>query len=283
MVSTATITGRQRLGDGAGGLGALTATTPVELALGFTDWRGLFLGLSLATLAVAALILLIVPEHDVPVQRESFRAQWRGVGEVFSNRNFWRVAPLTTFSQAGYLSIQGLWAGPWLRDVAGLERSVAANHLLAVAMAMVAGFLVMGNLAYRLSRFGIQPITVAATGMALFLLTQAAIIFGFIGSPLFIWLLFGFFGTSGIVAYAALSQVFPPHLAGRVNTGINLLVFVVAFFGQWGIGSIINLWPAEAGSYHSQRFQAAFGLVFALQAIALAWFIISDLCARNKL
>jgi len=267
----------------AGGLGALTATAPVELALGFTDWRGLFLGLSLATLTVAALIFLIVPEHNGPVRREGFLAQWRGVGKVFANRYFWRVAPLTTFSQAAYLSIQGLWAGPWLRDVAGFERAVAANHLLAVATAMVAGYLVMGNLAYRLSRFGIQPITVAVTGMAIFVLTQAAIILGVTVSPLLIWILFGFFGTSGIVAYAVLSQAFPSHLAGRVNTGINLLVFVVAFIGQWGIGAIINLWPTEAGNYHPSGFQAAFGVVLTLQAIALAWFILSGFYARNKL
>jgi MFS family permease len=266
----------------AGGLGALTATAPVELALGFTDWRGLFLGLSLATLAVAALIFLVVPEHTGPVQRESFRAQWRGVGEVFANRYFWRVAPITTFSQAAYLSIQGLWAGPWLRDVAGLERAVAANHLLAIAAAMVAGYLIMGNLAYRLARFGIQPITVAVTGMAIFVLIQAAIILGFIVSPLVIWIAFGFFGTSGIVAYAGLSQAFPTHLAGRVNTGINLLVFVVAFAGQWGIGAIINLWSVEAGSYHPSGFQAAFGLVFMLQAGALAWYLLSGYLARHR-
>ena len=46
----------------SGGFGALTATAPVEAALGITDLRGIFFILSILTLAVAATVFFVVPE-----------------------------------------------------------------------------------------------------------------------------------------------------------------------------------------------------------------------------
>jgi len=90
---------------------------------------------------------------------------------------------------------------------------------------------------------------------------------------LWLWPLFGFFGTAGIVTYAALSQRFPPALAGRVITGLNVLTFSTAFAAQWGIGAVINLWPAApSGSYAPDGYRSAFAIMLVLQAAALTWF-----------
>jgi len=86
---------------------------------------------------------LIVPEKPGPVQGESLQNQLGGIRHVFTSSRFWRTAPLTTMSQAAFLSIQGLWAGPWLRDVSGLARPGAADVLFWVAMAMIAGFIIL--------------------------------------------------------------------------------------------------------------------------------------------
>jgi MFS family permease len=50
----------------AGGLGALAATSPVEFALGFTDWRGLFVILAIATIASATVVFFVVPGKKFP-------------------------------------------------------------------------------------------------------------------------------------------------------------------------------------------------------------------------
>ena len=236
----------------AGGLGALAATTPVEAALRLMDWRGLFGGLAVLSLAVAVALWVAVPERRGEKTVESWQSQWRGVANIFRSPVFYRIAPSSVLSQASFLAIQGLWAGPWLRDVAGLGKTVAAGYLFWVAAAMVGGFLGMGQLAYRLSRCGVPPIVVAAGGMLLFILIQASLLFKV--GPLFpLWVLFGFFGTSGVLSYAILSQAFSPALAGRVNTVLNLLVFVFAFGAQWGMGAIINRWPAAGASFWAAR------------------------------
>lgn len=258
----------------AGGLGALTATSPVESALALTDWRGVFLGLSAATFAVAALVFLVVPDQAQRQGPLGLHDQLRGVRTIFTNRFFWRVAPLATLSQASFLSIQGLWAGPWLRDVAALERPELASHLFGIALAMVAGYLLMGTFAWRLARVGVAPLAVAISGMSIFMLAEAALTLQIPGPVLPTWVVFGFFGTSGILTYAVLSQSFPSSLAGRANTALTLLVFVAAFLGQWGMGAVIGQWPhsPELG-YHPQGYQAAFGISLLLQILALLWFV----------
>jgi predicted MFS family arabinose efflux permease len=258
------------------------ATTPVEAALQTTDWRGIFTFLGIFTLLVAVLIYLVVPEKSARGKGESIADQLHGVRLVFSSLKFWRTAPLTTMSQAGFLSIQGLWAGPWLKDVAGMDRMAVAESLQWVALAMIAGFIGLGILAKNLVRAGISVLTTAVIGMGLFMVTQAAIILGLGGRSILLWICFGFFGTSGIIAYASLSQNFPSHLSGRVTTGVNLLVFLMAFAGQWAIGAIIELWPIGAdGSYALAGYQAGFAVMLIAQILCLVWFFIASAGKRS--
>jgi predicted MFS family arabinose efflux permease len=258
----------------AGGLGAMAATAPVEVMAGSIGWRGVFLVLAGLCLLAAASIYFVVPRHreDGHASRLSLAASLAGVGRVLTSPLFWRVAPLTVVSEGSFMAIIGLWAGPWLRDVGGHDRVAAAELLLAVAAAMVAGFLLMGLAADRLARFGISSLQVAVAGMSLFAMTLALIVATASGSPL-LWLAFGFFGTAGILPYAALSQRFPAALAGRLNTTLNVLVFTMGFAAQWGMGAIIALWPqATPGGYALEGYRTAFAVMLSLQVLGLAWF-----------
>lgn len=260
----------------AGGLGALTATRPVELALSVTDWRGVFVGLAALTCLVALLIFFIVPEKPAPTSALSLRSQWQGVVRIFSDRNFWRIAPISTAAQATFLAIQGLWAGAWLRDAAGLSRTDAADFLLALSFGMFAGYLLIGALAVRLQeRWNIRPFAIAAIGQILFVLAQIGLLCGWVDGLWLLMLMFGFFGTSNMLNYSMLAQSFPPELAGRVTTALNLMVFCAAFAAQSGIGWIVGHWTASVnGAYPPEAYQAAFGVMLALQAITFVWALI---------
>jgi len=268
----------------AGGFGALTATAPVEAALGVTDWRGIFLILSIATLAVAAAVFFVVPQKKIEQNGDSIKEQLRGIIQVFSSLTFWRIAPMTVTSQAAFFAIQGLWSGPWLRDVAGFDREMIARILLMIAAAMVAGFISMGAVAERLSRLGLKPIVIAVAGMTTFMIIQGLLIMELTSWAGTLWVLFGIFGTAGIIPYAVLSQSFPIHLSGRVNTGVNLLVFICAFAAQWGVGAIISLWPGTAaGGYAPPGYQAGFAMMLCFQVISLLWCIAASIrLNRNK-
>jgi len=266
----------------AGGLGAVAGTVPVQMALEITDWRGLFMGLTGFALVVAATVLFVVPEKHREAAGTSLREQILGIRQIFTSYVFWRIAPLAVMSQAGALSIHGLWAGPWLQDVAGLDRQEVAFVLFLTAAAMIAGFIALGALAARLTNQGTRILTVPVAGMAGFMVILAVLTAGNILPPRLMWMLFGFFGTAGIVTYAELSRQFPVSLAGRVNTALNLLVFVAAFAGQWGIGAIVNLWPPTAqGHFPLAAYRVGFGVMLALQALGLLWFFLSAKFRRS--
>ena len=259
----------------AGGLGAMSATVPLRTALEFTDWRGVFLILSGLTLLSALVLWLVYPEKEGSTGPVPMKKQLEGLKTVLTSRPFLAIAPLVMFSQSAQMAIQGLWAKPWLRDVAGLDEAECANHLMWMMAAMMAGFFLLGLLSERLYQARkISPVTVGASAMAMFIVLQLLMALGWTTQPMLLMTAFSFFATAGILPYAGLSQIFPKALSGRVSTSLNLTVFLGAFAVQWGLGEIISLWPTIGKGYAPESYGAAFGSLAAFQLFGLLWFIV---------
>ena len=260
----------------AGGFGALTAATPVEFALQFTDWRGVFWALSGLTFLVAFAVFFVVPDKPIAQTGTTLKQHIAGIGEVFKSRTFWGIAPWAVASQATAGSVLGLWSGPWLRDVANAGRDDVATTLSLIAVGLILGFALIGSIAEWLRPMGIKPISVGIAGMTIYMLIQLALVLEFTEYSTPLWAAYAFFSTSGVITYAVLSQSFRTELAGRVNTGLNLLVFVVAFVMQWGVGYIINLYVSDRPhQYNTDGFQMAFSVLIAIQTVAMLWYLIS--------
>lgn len=262
-----------------GGLGALSATLPVEWALAWTDWRTLFIGLALLCLAVALLTRVLIPCTESPGGHQSLKEDLRQVGQVLRTPAFYQLAPASMVSQSLFIATQSLWAGEWLRHVSGLSASAAADMLMISAASMVAGFLTLGTLASRLQRLGMKTTEVSFTGMAVFLAALIWIQYQPEEAPVVAWALFGFFGTSGTLMFAGLGQAFPKAISGRVTTTLNLGIFLGAFVMQWGMGAIIELWRAgDDGRYPTEAYRTALAVGSCIQASSLCWYV---LCRRR--
>jgi predicted MFS family arabinose efflux permease len=253
-----------------GGLGATVATLPVEWIVRTTDWRTLFLILAGTTVLVSVVIWTAVPEREQSVG-DGLREQIAGVGAILRSARFWLVAPVTVTTQATYLSYQSLWAGPWLRDVAGMSGEAAASVLFLMAAAMIPGFAFGGLLADRLTRAGIRQDALVLAFTGAFIAVQIPLVLNVIAGSGAMWIAFGLLGTGTVLGYACLTRQFPADAAGRVNTAVNLLVFVGAFVAQAGIGAIIDLFPKTGAGYPPAGFQTGFGLVLAIQLAAWLW------------
>lgn len=70
------------------------------------------------------------------------------------------------------------------------------------------------------------------TGMSLFMTVKLLLLVAPVDWTQWLWMSFGFLGTSGIIAGAAISQQFLLELSGRVTTVVNLLVSIAAFAGH---------------------------------------------------
>ena len=247
---------------------------PVEMTLQLTDWRGLFVVLGGLAALVSAVLYFVVPKRDtVETVPGTLSEQLAVVVLIFSSPIFWRIAPLCVASQSTFLGIQSLWSGPWLTDVSGLGREAVAEVLFLIAVAMVGGFIGVGTIADWLGRFGVRTINVALVGMTAFTGIQLCLVLQLVEIALALWMLFGFFGTTGILLYAVLPTGFPPEFAGRVITSMNVLTFGAAFASQWGIGAIINLWPeSAAGGYDPAGYRFAFAVMLSIQFFGLLWY-----------
>ena len=268
----------------AGGLGALGATTPLQNVLSITDWRGVFTGLAIITVFASLCLWFILPEHQSSADKHTaIKTQLKEMGQIFCSPVFWSIVPLTALSNGSFLAIQGLWIKPWLRDVVNLGEGDSSQLLFAMTLAIIAGYFLFGIFSERLSQlFDIRPITVGVFGMTLFLTTQFSMAFGWATSPLLVVVFFGFLGSSCILTFSGLAQIFPKKYSGRVSTILNVQVFMGAFIIQWGIGAIIELWPTTEIGYDPASYQVAIGVLVLMQAASLVWYLLSQQLIKKQ-
>ena len=256
-----------------GGLGALAATGPVDIAMQSMDWRQMFMLLAAVTLVVAALILLVVPERPDSAATGTLGEQVREIGQIFRDPYFWRITPLMFTCSAAYMAIQGLWAGLWLTEVDGFSQADTASHLTIMAIGMIVGVMGSGVFAALLMRMGFDMVAVCGFSAAFSISGMLLLISDILPSSYVLWGFVGLVVILTALVFAALTQHFPLEQAARANTAANVLVFGMAFTYQWGIGWVIEMWPAMAnGSYPRIAYIWAFIGVTATQVLAFIWY-----------
>jgi len=253
----------------AGALGAMTTTVPLELLLRVWHWREAFMLIVAATVAVSLLLWLWVPERSGRNQNEDSREILKGLGALLRDAAFLRLALCLGASQFAAVSLQTLWIATWLRDVAGYTPAEVARGLLAVNASMIAGYLIFGRAADALHRLGRDALPLLIGGVAVSSLCLVLLIAGM--KTLLLWCVFVAAGTAVVLAYPILSLRYPKAMAGRANTAINVFGFIGMFSGQWGIGLVLDLWPATAQGYAAEAYAWALGMAWAVQLAGLAW------------
>ena len=255
----------------AGSVGALVATTPTEYALRYVNWRVLFVALALLTFLVAAWIWFVVPDTKRPAGNAGAGSPWSGVRAVFAHSRFWWIAPLLACCMGSFFAIQGLWSMPWLTEVNGYDRAVAARHLLWMGIGMFAGFLGLGLFATRVARHGLRSRHLFAIGFAMSI-AALVVIFAQVPGTYVWWTVYGLGASTNILAFTVLNEGFAPELAGRANTALNLFAFGGGFVAQWGIGLVVDAARAALEVDAAGGLKVAFALVLALDVLTFAWF-----------
>jgi predicted MFS family arabinose efflux permease len=263
----------------AGAIGLLVSTTPMEIAIQMYGWRTVFMMLAGVTLLSALIILLVVPERDSKPTGETLGRQIAQIGRILTDRAFWALAPVLGATAGSHIAIQTLWAGHWLRDVGGFDRTGAANVLFLMAFAFLVGILLSGTIADWFVRRGVSVLTVMFGFIVLYFASQVGIVMNLIDVPFAVpvlWFLFGMSGQVAVLAYPWLSVHFGAELSGRAHTAVNLSLFGMAFGLQYAIGAGIALFePQPGGGYAPDAYQIVFGIVLAFQLVTMLWYVIN--------
>lgn len=276
---TATLFGWMLL---VGGCGALSATKPVELALRVIDWRSLFMLLSAAAVCASLAIFVFVPERPTVRSRSALRDEFAVIGGIFRDRGFWSVGLAAAFVQGVAIGLLGLWAGPWMRDIAGLDRASMASHLLIAAAAFGVGGVFCGTASDRLAQHGVPRVLTYCAGCMACTAAMIPLALGYGNASGLVWPLFLGLSAFGSLSYPLLAARFPREMTGRVVTALNLVTFMLAFVVQFGVGAIINLWPVTDGRYAAEGYRTSFALCWILQALSVAWLAYAERGAMRR-
>lgn len=255
-----------------GGLGGLAATAPFEFGAAAFGWRAMFALLAALCVAIAGYILFVVPEKPVAGSHEGWADAFRRVGAIFAARVFWRVGLSLMVIHATFQALLGLWLAPWLIDVAGLSRAEAANWLFAAVLSYTLGSLAFGIGADHLSARGVSRLVVLKWGTGVAVVMLFALAAAPAHGKFALLLVYTFCVIAPALAYALLTRHFPPEVSGRVNTALNVGMFLASFAVQWGVGAVLRLFPAEGARYAPEGYAIAFGALATVH-VAVWWWL----------
>jgi predicted MFS family arabinose efflux permease len=251
-------------------LGNLAATTPLAWGASEVGWRPVFAGVvvftGLASIAVWLVVRDAPPGHPFLARKtETPREMLRGLGEVLRNRALPFILVLNFCNYACTFTLQGLWGGPFLREVHGLTAVQAGNVLLAAVIAYQVGMLTIGPLDRLLDTR--KWIAVAGTLAVASILALLALV----GRPP-VWLAAGAIVAVGFLSACSTMimshgrAIFPDRLIGRGMATMNTSVMLGVACMQTLSGVIIGGFdPLPDGS----RPEAAYRALFALMAVVL--------------
>ena len=256
-----------------GAIGLLVATTPLELAVQAIGWRHVFFWVALYTFGVALVILLVVPERQAKRSSGSLAAELRDVSAIAGDRVYIAMAPLLAIGSGAHIALQTLWAGPWFRDIAGLDRTAVANRLFLMAAAFFVGILITGVATDQAARRGGSIIRVMLAFFGLFFLAQVIILLEIPWLALPAWMLFAMSGQVSVLAFPWFASYYGVARSARANSGVNMTMFLCAFGFQYLVGLVIDRFPlAASGGYLPEAYRLAFVLLLVMQGLALTWY-----------
>lgn len=267
----------------AGTSGALAATVPVNAALPFIGWRGVFWIMCGMILASAAAIFFLLkkaeatlPSPATPVQHGTHSGA-AGYATIFSNPFFRRMGLLGAVNHGSFVALQTLWAGPWMTTVLGMSKEQAATILFLINLCLLLAYLALSwwaprHVSHDGSR-GFSVIRVITVGLCGMIVAQVAMLLTSASWSWILWIVLAVCVTVGTLAQTSMSLSFPATLAGRANTAFNLLLFIGAFAVQWGIGLLIDIFVSW-GATPPDAMRGAFAVCLACQAVSLVAFML---------
>jgi predicted MFS family arabinose efflux permease len=261
----------------ASNIGTLAAATPLAWIAATVGWRNGFVGLAIVTVAVAALFYAIVrdrPPHQraAAVKQETLSEIFRGLWKVWRTPGLLPVLAMHFFAYATMLTVLGIWGGPYLYDVHGLDGVQRGNALLAMGVAQILGILAYGPMD-RLLRSRKKVILGGAALSMILLIVMALLVQPPLWLALALLIAFCFCCAYGTVIVAQGRSLFPDHLAGRGVTTVNMAQCLGLTVLPAGTGYIVEAFGAS---------DAAYRLVFAALAAGLALGSLAYLRSRDS-
>ena len=275
------------LGVFIGNIGSVMAGVPLAFAATELGWRNVFVAVAVASLVLGTLSWWMMRGSaamgGVKVDRTVVMG---GLLSVIRNRLTWAPA-LTNLGLCGsYFTFAGLWAMPYLTQVHGYTRNIAATHLSLMYAGFAIGCLVLGILSDRLRQRKSILVVASAVYCAIWCVWWWGGALG-VSLTMLLCFLMGFSTAGFSLTWACAKEVNPPQLAGMSTSIANVGGFFGAAMMQPLVGVLMDMaWAGDTLNgvriYTLGDFRFGLSIVLALAIFGLvAALFIRETACRN--
>ncbi len=272
-----------------GGMGALTAATPLALMTTSFGWRVSFELIGIITLFMGLMVWVFVRNRpadlgwptlaqidhsgsgDVPKPREIGLLE--GAKTVFTEKFFWPIAVWFFLVCGIFFGFGGLWAGPYLMHVYGLDRAQAGSILNMIAVGLILGSPFHSFVSNRILKSRKKTLILSTFCLSLLLIFINAFPSGLPIWGLYVIMLLLSVTASAIVviAFTTTKELFPVEIAGTSVGAVNLFPFLGGAIFQPVIGSILDCYEKTyIGTYSIEAYSTMLMTLLVAALIALA-------------
>ncbi|MBC7076194.1 MAG: MFS transporter [Syntrophomonadaceae bacterium] len=270
-----------------GNTGALAAAAPLVAMMATIGWRSSMTSVGIISIAIAVLCYLIIrdkPEHiggadikDIQGLPRAASSHAISIGQAIAmtarNYNFWMISILFFVLYGSIMAFQGLWAGPFLANVYGMDKAQVGKIVSMIPIGMIFGCPISGILAGKVIK---SPKKTVMIGTFVNILLWIPLIWmidkmspGFLSVLFF---LYGFFAGWFVVMYANLKESVNPAIQGTATGFLNTWVFIGGAVCQQVTSIIVAKYQAASGAIATAGFKSAFIFLFIMLIIGLAAF-----------
>ena len=236
----------------AGNLGAVVAGAPLAWIVTLTSWRTVFVALAVMSGLLALATWLRVRDRPEELGFAPVNAAAPAVGQVpwlmavmrvLANPATWPPFIVNLGVGGSFLAFAGLWAVPYLQQVHGMSRVLAAQHSSLLLLGVAFGSVAIGMISDRLgSRLGVMRAAVVLYTLAWlpWILHAQWPVWASLAWFLLMGLLIPGFTLSWTIA----KEANPPQYSGIATSVVNTGIFLGAGILQPLVGWVLDLGKA---------------------------------------
>lgn len=265
-----------------GALGNMLAATPLVILTDTLGWRNTFLlvGGFIGAISLIAFRVLRPVRDDFYRAAATAEVQAIPFGEglklLLCNLTFWQCSGVAFVMYGTFVALQGLWSGPYLRDIRGFSAIETGNILFFLSVGRIVGSTLCGVLSDRVFKTRKWVITPATALYTLtFLGLNGVVLISSIWANGVLFFLIACFGSVSILLYAQLKEILPTNLLGLTSTSLNFFVMIGGAVIMQLLGWIVEYYPQKNGVYSPEAYYTAFWFCLIMSLVPLIFYLFS--------